>query len=326
MSLRVHGDALVAPESLDFAVNIWPGTQSPALGRALHGALDRAGYPDGNAAREAAARRHGRSPEDVLLLNGACEAFWLLAFALRPRLAACIHPGFTEPEAAMRASGAEVARVMREPGTWRLDPASVPDDAEVVILGNPENPVGALEEPATLRRLLRHGRIVVVDESFLEFVPGEPQTVSGDGEFVVVRSLTKLWSLAGVRAGYLLAPAPIVGVLEAARQPWSVNAAACAAIKTCSEDADTPAAVAGEVERERRHLAEALARLPLVEAVWPSPANFVLLKTRGGATEALRAAGISVRPCGSFPGLTDDYIRVAVRGRVDNDRLVEALR
>jgi len=326
VSLRLHGDSLVAPQSLDFAVSVWPGIQSPSLRRALHDALDRPGYPDVTAAREAAARRHGRRREEVLLLNGACEGFWLLAFALRPRVAACVHPGFTEPEAALGAAGAEVVRVMREPGTWRLDPAAVPEDADLVVVGNPENPVGALEEPSTLRRLLRHGRVVVVDESFLEFVPGEPQTLSGDGAFVVVRSLTKLWSLAGVRAGYLLAPAPIVEALEAIRQPWSVNAAACAAIAACCEDSATPIAVAREVERERLYLAEALAGLPAVERVWPSPANFLLLKAAVDSTATLRRAGISVRPCGSFPGLSDEFVRVAVRERTDNERLVEALR
>jgi histidinol-phosphate/aromatic aminotransferase/cobyric acid decarboxylase-like protein len=63
-------------------------------------ALRHAGYPDERVAREAVAARHGRPAAEVLLTNGACDAFWLVAHGLRPRRAACVHPGFTEPEAA----------------------------------------------------------------------------------------------------------------------------------------------------------------------------------------------------------------------------------
>ena len=74
-ALRVHGDTLVSPGQLDYAVNIWP-EQRPRRGDS---------YPDERAARAAVARRHGRDPSEVLLTNGACEAFWLFAHALRPR-------------------------------------------------------------------------------------------------------------------------------------------------------------------------------------------------------------------------------------------------
>jgi len=113
--LRTHGDAFVRPGTLDFAVNIWPTPPSAGLRAALEGALaDSAPYPDERPAREAVADRHGRPPDEVLLLNGACEAFWLIAHALRPRHAVCLHPAFTEPEAALRATGAPVTRLQQD--------------------------------------------------------------------------------------------------------------------------------------------------------------------------------------------------------------------
>jgi histidinol-phosphate/aromatic aminotransferase/cobyric acid decarboxylase-like protein len=331
MSLRLHGDSLVRPGMLDFAVNVWPGPRAPALEHALQHALtgsDR--YPAEHDAKAAIAARHGRSADEVLLTNGACEAFWLLAHAFRPKRAACIHPSFTEPEAALRAAGSEVVHVLRDPEQWLFDPADVPNDADCVVLGNPNNPTGALDSTETITALVRRERLLVVDESFIDFVPSETTSLAGHGEFpglVIVRSLTKLWSLAGIRAGYLLAPAELVEQLAAQRQPWSVNALACAALAVCADDRETPACVAADVASARAELLEAVRLLPGVRT-WPSAANFLLLRVPDGPglIEALRERNITVRPAASFPGLDEHYIRVAVRRHDDNRVLVDALR
>jgi histidinol-phosphate/aromatic aminotransferase/cobyric acid decarboxylase-like protein len=325
VTLRLHGDAIAAPGMLDFAVTVWPGERPPALREALLAAIDDPRYPDDRAARAAVAGRHERDHDEVLALNGACQGFWLLAHALRPRVAACVHPSFTEPEAALRACGAEVVRVGRDPRDWSFDPAAVPDRAEMVVLGNPNNPTGGLDPPDALLALLRPGRVVVVDESFMDFVPAPAPSLAGEARegLVVVRSLTKLWTLAGIRAGYLLASARLVAALTAQRQPWSVNAPALAALAVCARDRATPRRVAAEVASAREDLLEALRCV----RAWPSAANFVLLEVPGGAAvvEALRGAGIAVRPAASFPGLGEDHIRVAVRRAHENARLVAAL-
>jgi histidinol-phosphate/aromatic aminotransferase/cobyric acid decarboxylase-like protein len=310
VSLRLHGDTIAGPQMLDFAVNVWPGPRSPALERTLADALASDRYPNQVAARRAIAERHGCAPDEVLPLNGACEAFWLLAHALRPRRAAVVHPAFTEPEAALRAVGADVVRVMREPKTWSIDPGGVPADADMVVVGNPNNPTGN-RDPG-----LAAAGTVVVDGSFADFVPFDP-----DGD-VVVRSLTKLWGLANVRAGYLLGPSDLVEQLEGHRQPWSVNSMACAALEVCARDRDTATRVAADVAGAREQLVHGLRTLGV--PVWPSVTNFVLVELPE-AVEPLRARGIAVRPCSSFPGLDDRYVRIAVRPEADNRRLLSAL-
>jgi histidinol-phosphate/aromatic aminotransferase/cobyric acid decarboxylase-like protein len=326
MNLRLHGDTLVAAGVLDFAVNVWPGPRSPALEQALVNALDSTRYPSEFEAREALAARHGRAVEEVLLLNGACEAFWLLAHAVRPPRAACIHPSFTEAEAALRAVGADVSHAFRQPDDWALDPDQVPEQATFVVLGNPNNPTGSLDSQSAVRALLRPERLVVVDESFMDFVGDDAGLASASlPGLVVLRSLTKLWSLAGVRAGYLLGPAELVALLSDNRQPWSVNALACAALAYCASDTETPVRVRTRVNGERAHLAAGLESVGIT--VWPAEANFLLVRTTDG--EELRRklldVGIAVRPAASFPGLDSDYLRVAVRERADNDRLLAAL-
>ncbi|HEX8518505.1 MAG TPA: aminotransferase class I/II-fold pyridoxal phosphate-dependent enzyme, partial [Pseudonocardia sp.] len=129
---------------LDFAVNVQGDAPPRWLRDRLVAALDDlARYPTAAAdarARAAAAARHGRRPEEVLPLAGSAEGFALLP-ALRPRLAAVVHPGFTEPEAALRAGGVPVVRVLTEEADGhRLRPDRVPDAADLVVVGNPTNP------------------------------------------------------------------------------------------------------------------------------------------------------------------------------------------
>ena len=327
-ALRLHGDALVPPGAEDFAVNVEP---RPAwLEDELAAALrDGAGYPDERPAAEAAARRHGRSPDEVVVVNGAAEGFWLVAAATRPCRAVCVHPSFTEPEAALRALGHPVERAFRRPPAWALDSSRVPAAADLVVTGNPNNPTGGVDPGDEVAALARPGRVLVVDEAFMDFVPGEPDSLAGRPDLpglVVVRSLTKLWGLAGVRAGYLLAPRPLAAALRRLRPAWNANVLALAAIRACSARGDEARAVALRVGAAREALRGGLAGLRGVET-WPGVANFLLLRVPEG--EGVRAAllrrGIAVRPGATFPGLTPDHLRVAVRGAEANARLVRGL-
>jgi histidinol-phosphate/aromatic aminotransferase/cobyric acid decarboxylase-like protein len=331
-SLRLHGDTLAQTGLLDFAVNVWPGQRPAPVERALRRALAKADrYPEEGHAKAAIAAQHRRATGEVLLLNGACEAFWLLAQVIRPRRAVCVHPGFTEAEAALRATGTEVVRVLRRSSRhWAFNPAEVPEDAELVVLGNPNNPTGTLDPPEVITALARPWRLVIADESFIDFVPNSGRvSLAGLTDvpgLIVVRSLTKLWALPGIRAGYLLAPAELAGRLAGQRQPWSVNGLACAALAACAGDSETASRVAAEVASARAEIVSALSAMPGVR-VWPSAANFLLLQVPDGPSllESLWERRIAVRPGASFPGLDESYIRIAVRSRGDNMVLVKAL-
>jgi histidinol-phosphate/aromatic aminotransferase/cobyric acid decarboxylase-like protein len=328
--LRFHGDELGREAVGDHAVSVVEEKRPAWLERALEDGLRASGaYPDERAAREAIARRHGRSLDEVVLTNGANEAFWLLAAALRPQHAVCVHPTYTEPEAALRAHGSAVERCFRGSG-FALDPAAVPPGADLVVTANPNNPTGTLDRAATVAELSRPGRTLVVDEAFMELVPGEPETLSARRDLpglVVVRSITKLWSLPGVRAGYLLAPTHLARAITRVRPSWNVNGLALQALRECAVRVAEGRERAERVARERRRLEDQLRHIPALE-IWPSAANFLLARARGGVRVcgSLLERGIAVRPCGSFPGLGADHLRVAVRSREANDRLLGALR
>ena len=327
--LRHHGDTEAGPGLLDFAVNVYDGDRPAWLDRALHAAIDQSAcYPDAGPARAAIARRHGRDAEEVLATAGAAEAFTLIARLRAWRRPTVVHPQFTEPHAALEQAGHTVTSIVCRAGDgFAFDPAAVPGDADLVVIGNPVNPTGVLHPAALIRGLLRPGRLVVVDEAFMDAVPGEAQSLAGDrlDGLLVIRSLTKHWSIPGIRAGYAAGDAAVIAALASAQPPWSVSAPASAAMIACT---GTDAATEG---RERaltlcrwRDYLEAGLRDRRVEHV-PSSAPFVLTRLRDGTRAALRGHGVAVRRGDTFPGLDATWVRIAVRPPSLTGRLLLAL-
>jgi histidinol-phosphate aminotransferase len=318
----------VAPGLLDLAVNVRGDQPPPWLISRLERSLRTlAAYPDPRRATDAVAKRHGRDVDEVLVTAGGAEAFVLLARALRPQRAVCVHPSFTEPEAALRAAGHPVDRVLLEP-PYVLDPAQVPDDADLVVVGNPTNPTGVVHE--RLAELCRPGRVTVVDEAFMDAVPGEPHSLSGTRlpGLVVVRSLTKTWALAGLRVGYLLAEPELVHRLREAQPLWSVSSPGLTALDVCSGRGPVKQAERDAVAliEERELLQQELEALG-VEVAAGSRAPFLLCRVPGrpDVREALRAEGIAVRRGDTFPGLSPEHWRTAVRGEPARQALTAAL-
>jgi len=335
--LNHHGDAEIAPGLVDLAVNVRP---TPVwLRDRLRDAVDRlAGYPNPAPATAAVAARHARPVEQVLLTAGAAEGFVLLARALAPHRAVVVHPQFTEPEAALNAAGHSVQRVVLEP-PFVLHPELVPDDADLVFIGNPTNPTSVLHPIGSLLALARPGRVLVVDEAFMDAVPGEPATLSGSPErpapyipgLVVIRSLTKTWGLAGLRIGYLLGEPALLAACRAVQPLWSVGSIGLEAAIACS----TPQALAEvdqialAAEDERKFLLNALGRLTDIELGAPPQAPFVLLRVLGpdpvGVHQRLRADGWAVRRADTFPGLAPGWLRITVRDRATSEDFAVAL-
>ena len=328
--LEHHGDVEVSPGLLDFAVNVYPGPRPPWLDRALTESLSEVGsYPTTAAAEQALADRHGRAPEEVLATAGAAEAFSLLARLRRWRMPVVVHPQFTEPHAALLREGHTVHEVICLPeSAFVLDPDAVPEGADLVLVGNPTNPTGVLHPASVLKELVRPGRVVVVDEAFMDAVPGQEESLAEMPlpGLVVVRSLTKHWGIPGVRAGYVLAEPEARDQLRAIQVPWSVSGPAAAAMVACA----LPQAQADAAER-----ADALAgwRIALEQGLTelgiphqPSVASYVLARVGAGAHAALRSLGFAVRRCDTFPGLGPEWVRIAARPPDRTTLLLAALK
>ncbi len=329
--LRRHGDGELHHGYTDHAVNVLAGGPPEWLRVALREALERDAdrYPDDTDAIAALAALHGRERHEIVPTNGAAEALWLLPAALKPTHAACVHPAFTEAEAALRAHDVPVTRVIREAERdFVLEPGAVPADADLVIAGNPASPDGRLEPADVMRAVCRPGRIVVIDESFMDLVCGEPGSLVREGlaDVIVIRSLTKSLSIPGLRAGYAVAPSHLAKRLRDVRQPWSTNALALAALTAAAGRPEALRAAAVRAQEERDDLASRLSRLDNVRT-WPGAANFCLIEVADGESvvAALRERAIAVRPAASFPGLRAEHIRLTARDAEANERLVQAL-
>ncbi|MBS9533911.1 cobyrinate a,c-diamide synthase [Mycobacterium sp. M1] len=327
--LRHHGDVETGPDLVDFAVNVYAGPRPDWLDAALHTALDDAvAYPNPGAARAALARRHGRPVAEVLPTAGASEAFDLVARLRAWRRPTVVHPQYTGPHTALEAAGYAVSTVIcRAADGFALHPDAVPDDADLVVVGNPTNPTGVLHPADAVRRLLRPGRVVLVDEAFLDAIPGEPESLAGSADpgLLVSRSLTKHWSIPGIRAGYLVGDPELIAAAARLQIPWSVSAPALAAMLACTDERAL-------IESEHRAVDLAGWRTLLTNALtargMPFVAGqgpFVLAQVGVGVHAALRDNGIAVRRADTFPGLDDTWVRIAVRPPGLTERLIAAL-
>jgi histidinol-phosphate aminotransferase len=316
---RYHGDQAVAPGMLDFAVNVRHARPPEWLVQRLAARLpDLARYPslqDVRRAQDAAAERHGRTRDEVLPLAGAAEGFALLP-NLRPARAVIVAPSFTEPAVALTAAGVPVQHVVLGP-PFGLDGANVPDDADLVVVGNPTNPTSVLHAREQLLTLRRPGRILVVDEAFADSVPGEPESLAGDAlpDVLVLRSLTKTWALAGLRVGYALGAPDVLARLTSQRAHWPVGTLQLTAIAACCGPRAVADAAAGAL-RLAELRAEMVAGLTSVGAeVLDGRAPFVLFHTPEAVRvrNSLERKGIAIRRCDTFVGLDERYLRAAVR-------------
>jgi len=335
-ALRARG---ISPEEvLDFSVNVNPFGPSLAVQEAVARATI-ARYPDTHAGalRERLAELNGVELEEVLVTNGLSQAIRLLALAyIRPGdLALVLAPTFGEYRVACELMGARVECWW----SWAKDGFRPNIEAatrwvkerhpRLVWLCNPNNPTGTYLGEEEVRLLLKAcakvGGLLVVDEAYINFVESAWSSVTllESGHLALLRSMTKDYALAGLRLGYLLAPADMIEVLSKVQPPWSVNAVA--------QETGLAALVSEghyrDAWRKLRGLSQALRHSLLqagLEAI-PTATNFMLIYTGDGSRTRsnLWAHRILVRDCASF-GLPA-YIRVGTRLEEDNRRLVSVL-
>lgn len=332
IDLHHHGDADVAPGLVDLAVNVQGEGPPPWLADAIRETTATLGaYPRSQQAREAIAAAHGVPVKMVLPTAGGAEAFSLVARTLDAAHPLVVHPQFTEPEAALRASGRAVQRWLLPVQTNEEAPrlGELPPWADALFVGNPTNPTGWLHPREELLAAGR-GRLLVVDEAFMDAADEAESLIEPamPGR-LVLRSLSKTWALAGLRVGYVVGDPALIARLASAQPPWPVSSPALAAMVAVSSDAARIEASEryASVARHRDHLVAALEASGF--GVVPSRAPFVLIDTSplgpGSVRVPLAERGFAVRRGESFPGLGRSWIRVRVPEPGISDAFVAAL-
>ena len=322
---------------------IWAGLRS-ALGAGLGSPLR--AYPDRSydALCRGLARLHCLQPDWLLPGNGAAELFtWAARDAAATGLSVLPQPGFADyPRALVCWGGAWCSQPLPlqffGPGAGAAQAYPAPPTGEVLWITNPHNPTGALWSRASLEPLLQRFALVIADEAFLPLVPsGEVQSliplVQAHPNLVVIRSLTKLYGIAGLRLGYALGHPERLARWAAWRDPWPVNGLAAAVGERLLEDPVAYRRWCGRAQRwtarEGAWLQSQLAQLPGITPL-PSAANFLLIRAEHSLVplrQALeRRHHILLRDCRSFEGLGENWLRIGYQSHRNNCRILRALR
>lgn len=347
--LKFFSEKFNIPEAkiLDFSSNINPLGPPDAVRELLPELIEElTRYPDPRARemRQEIARHFPLWPENVLVGNGAMALLALAVRTLRPKKALLIEPCFNEYRHLLNLEKAEIHSVLlRESNHFEFklpEIANALRTSDLVILAHPNNPTGTALPTEAVEELLatarRYDVFVILDEAFCDWCPhlSMAQYVRDNSYFLVVRSLTKFYGLAGIRAGYTLGARRLIEKMQARLETWSCNRFAQKLSVVALRDAAFRERTLTWFRDESRWFGHQLEGIEALK-VYPSVANFWMckIKLRGGAKirpaeelyEFLGQRGIYIRPLGDLTGLDGSYFRVGLREHRENQKLVDAL-
>lgn len=326
---------------LDFSASISPlGPPQSAIAAIISHLAHLQHYPDPDYSdlRTALGHFHQLPPEWILPGNGSAELLTLVGRDLADLAATILFtPAFGDY---YRTLAANKAKVLEFPvsytqsgiASWVLP--NIPGSNCGLLLNNPHNPTGKLFLRDSILPYLEEFALVVVDEAFMDFLPPEQEQslISWVQEYpnlVILRSLTKFYSLPGLRLGYAIAHPERLSKWQQWRDPWPVNTLAAAAAVAAVQDQDFQQQTWRWLPPARNQLFAGLAALPSLKPE-SGLANFILVESQSSTSELqqklLQQHQILIRDCLSFKELGDRFFRVAVRSHSDNERLLTALR
>jgi threonine-phosphate decarboxylase len=333
-----------AREILDFSVNVSPlgvPAEIKAIWQELLAEVDRYPSVDGQGVARYYQERFDLDPDRVLAGNGSTELIYLTPRALQLQKVVVINPSFHDYSRASLAAEAELIPV-------ELDPAAgfAPPDMAVLekalargdgfFLGNPNNPTGTVFPRLTLLDLATTfpSKWLLVDEAFVQFLD-QPDSVSlvkeepQPANILIFHSLTKFYALPGLRLGAVVGHPDAISRLRSLKEPWSVNRVAEKVALKLIGCADYEDNVAQLIHQERPRVFSRIGEIPGFQAFEPA-ANFLLARwTQTNDLDDFLSfmlrSGIHFRDCRNFPGLEDNFFRMAIRQGEENDRVLKLM-
>jgi L-threonine-O-3-phosphate decarboxylase len=290
-------------------------------------------YPDPRylQLRQTIAAHHAIAPDWVLPGNGSAE---LLTWASRELAelpsTSLVTPAFGDYLRALKSFGATI-----QPCPIDLHTPTLPafTHSAGLLLNNPHNPTGTMFSVDSIKPMLERFSLVVIDEAFMDFILPEQQQslipiIDRYPNLVILRSLTKFYSLPGLRLGYAIAHPDRLQRWQEWRDPWSVNVLAEAAAIAVLQDVEFQQQTFDWLKTVRSPLYQKLSAIPGLHPL-PTVANYFLVQSNHPVLQLqkdlLQHHKILIRDCHSFPELGDRYFRIAIRTQADNDRLLQAL-
>lgn len=297
-------------------------------------------YPDphGSALVERISHQEGLTNEQIILGNGGADIIRLLANMFSRQRVLLIQPTFAEYERMCRAYGCDISHFVLSEGEWRISlEALIPKLAkhDVVFLCHPNNPTGIVYPKSRLLEIIKACQInncyLVIDEAFYDFTE-EGSTLApvvNDVEHVIIiRSLTKMFSLAGLRLGYGIAHPQMIEKLKTLQAHWNVNALALAAGEECFQADEYEAETRAFITKERKRVLATLRSAGWLTS--NSQVNFFVLRDPELSDQLplfkhLLRCGLVPRHTVNYRGLNGRWMRFAIRQKEENDLLLEGL-
>lgn len=345
----VNNSGFKREDIIDFSSSVTPiGSSQKAIEALKNSLIHVPTYPDSNSTelRKALACYYGNiTKSNIIVGNGSTELIYLFAeaFSQSGDIVLLPAPSFGEYECAVKKAGATVQHVQLDTD-FHYIPANfiraMTDQVKAVFLCNPNNPTSVLAPPQNLTEIveaaLLRNIMVFLDEDFLEFISEDEKysLIGKIGKYpnlFILRSFTKLYGLTGLRVGYGIASEEIIQILSNAKIPWNVNCLGQAAAIAALDDKAHLAKTLELIRVEKEFLLHGLSQFKAFK-IYPPDANFILIDIRkSGFTAAQLKAkllefGILIRDCSSFAGLDEYYIRIAVKTRLENEKLLTALK
>ncbi|MHA6252608.1 threonine-phosphate decarboxylase CobD [Oceanobacillus sp. CAU 1775] len=297
-------------------------------------------YPDpkGNNLISLLAKIEKIDKQSVLLGNGGAEIIHLLANYFKKKRVLLIQPTFSEYEKMCRAYDCEISYFTLEEPTWEISlEALVPyiKQNDVVFLCHPNNPTGMTYSKSLLLKILdackKEDCYLVIDEAFYDFM-NHPLTLVSSIEtyknLIIIRSLTKMYAIAGLRLGYMMASPQVIEDVKKYQPHWSVNAIALLAGEESLKEEKFVQETRNFFSEERARLLTSLKKAGYL--VSNSSVNYYLLRDPNTENpislfKYLLKKGYVPRHTANYPGLDGRWFRFAIRKRFENDLLLEAL-
>ncbi|MDJ0648375.1 MAG: threonine-phosphate decarboxylase CobD [Xenococcaceae cyanobacterium MO_188.B19] len=324
---------------LDFSASINPyGISHKVLNAITEGISQLKHYPSPDYAdlRACLGEYHGLSPDYILPGNGSAELLTWAARDLAQKDATyLVTPAFGDYYRALMAFKANIVRLASVLPLEDLGSilGNLLTSDRGLLLNNPHNPTGKLWDRQEVVDCLHKFALVVVDEAFMDFLPEARQQslinlIADYPNLIILRSLTKFYSLPGLRIGYAIAHPDRLQRWQKYRDPWSVNSLAVVAAIAAVQDKEFQKFTWNWLTPARNNLTEGLGNIPEFEPL-PSAANFLLVKSSVSVTnlqlQLLKKHQILIRDCLSFAELGDNYFRIAVRTPEENNYLLTSL-
>ena len=302
-------------------------------------------YPemDSKTLKKKLANKYGFEKDNYIIGNGAVELIYILVKVLKPKQSLVYAPTFSEYEKALSTVNSQINyHYLKRENKFKLDveelKADLTDEIDLFFLCNPNNPTGNFISKEEVKQILKHNEkhniFTIIDEAFVDFLDRNITAISLLKEYdkvFILRSLTKFFAIPGLRLGFGIGKQGLIDKMNGFKDPWNVNILAQKAGEIILNQDEYIKLTKKVIYKEKLFLYQELKKIENIEVYYPN-ANYIFIDLKNigynstAVYEKLAKKGILIRNCFNYRGLDDNHIRIAVKSREDNKKLIDKLK